>query len=57
MVEDNHDKAKDIVGNTSNDNTQIGGGKFSVAVHQDAVNRNVVNIVSTVIDGTIASIN
>lgn len=46
MVEDHNDDATDMVGHTSDPNTQVGGGSFTVSVEQDPDNANIINITS-----------
>lgn len=47
MVADNNDDAADLIGTTSDQNNQIGGGTFTVDIQQDPTYSNIVNVVST----------
>lgn len=46
MIQDAHGDAADFIGETSDWNNQIGGGRFQITVEEDNAN-NVVNIIST----------
>lgn len=47
MVKDNKNDASNMIGYVSNENSQIGGGSFSVSVMQDPSDLNSIDIIST----------